>query len=131
MVRCYQVDLRVNGGFTLAMAFEAMKKMQQETDLIDESVTISYDDKVRLTAGFYDNFEQFFDLFSSVLWNDKEFIKKHVSSSFPKCLDPEVIELAIKNIAKSMNKLKYDFTDKDKEELLKLAGLSKGYTKRI
>ena len=36
MVKCYQVDLKVNEGNALLLVFDAMKRMQRETDLIDE-----------------------------------------------------------------------------------------------
>ena len=48
MRRCFNVDLKVENGCTLLMVFDAMKRMQQECDLIDESVTISYDDKIKM-----------------------------------------------------------------------------------
>ena len=123
MGKCFQVDLKVNCSYTLLMVFEAMKQMQKECSLIDESVTISFDDKIKLTAGFYDDFETFYDLFMSVLYNDKEFIMKHVRTVFPNYLDSGVIDLAVNNIIESLNLLDKGLTREEKEELIKLSGI--------
>ena len=130
MERCFKVDLRVKDGCTLLMVFDAMKRLQQETDLIDESVTISYNDKIKLTAGFYETFDELDDLFASVMWGDKEFIKKHASEVLSKYQDSGVIESAINNICESMEKMNYKLSYEEKEELLKLA-FKKRHTKRI
>lgn len=101
MVRCFQVDLRLKDGFTRIMAFDVMKQMQQESKFIDESVTISYD-YITLTAGFYDNFYDFDDLFTSVICKDKELIKSHVKEYFPNIQDSDVRNTAINNICESL-----------------------------
>ena len=75
MVRCFQVDLKIKDGYTRQMVFAAMKQMQQACNLIDESTTLSDDYYIKLTAGFYENYEDFDDLFMSVLSKDMEMIK--------------------------------------------------------
>ena len=70
MGRSFKVDLKVEKGHTLLLVYSAMKELQQESNLIDESVSISYDDKITITAGFYDSFDELYDLFMSILWND-------------------------------------------------------------
>jgi hypothetical protein len=127
MGKCFNIDLRVKNGHTLILVFDAMKLLQQESSIVDESVTISYDDKIKLTAGIYDNFEEFDDLFMSVVWCDKEMIKKHVSEYISKYPDDEIKKSAIDNICESMERMNHGFSDYEKEDLIKLSG---GYMKR-
>ena len=118
MERCFQIDLRTNKGYTLLMVFNAMKEMQQESNLIDDSVTISYDDKIRLTAGFYDSFDDFDDLFMSVLFKDKEL------NYFPNIQDPDVRKAAFWNVFASLRRVcngKIDFSASEIEELERLS----------
>ncbi len=98
MGRCFSVDLKIENGYNLLMAFDAMKRMQQESDLIDESVTISYNDKIKITAGLYNSFDELDDLFMSIICCDKELIKKHVREVLSKYQDSDVIKLALDNI---------------------------------
>ncbi len=124
MVRCFQVDLKIKDGYTRLMAFAAMKQMQQDCDLIDESTTLSDDYYITLTAGFYANYEDYNDLFMSVLSKDKEMIKKHVKNYFPNIEDPDTKKAAINNICESTRRLNYGHTyfyGKDLEELYELA----------
>lgn len=130
MERCFKVDLKIENGYTLLMVFDAMKRMQQESYLIDESVTISYSDKIKITAGLYDSFDELDDLFMSILCCDKELIKKHVREVLSKYQDSKVIESAIDNICESMEYMSHKFSCEEKEELLKLARLKNGYIKR-
>ena len=130
MRRSFNVDLKVENGCTLLMVFDAMKRMQQECDLIDESVTISYDDKIKITAGLYDSFDELDDLFMSIICCDKELIKKHAREVLSKYQDSEVIESAVENICESMEHMNQKFSFEEKEELVKLARLKNGYTKR-
>ena len=134
MVRCFHVDLKIKDGYTRLMAFAAMKQMQHDCDLIDESTTLSDDYYITLTAGFYENYEDYDDLFMSVLSKDKEMIKKHVKKYFPNIEDPDTKKAAIKkfteelkavnNICESTRRLNYGHTyfyGKDLEELYELA----------
>ena len=130
MGKSFNVDLRVKNGCTLLMVFDAMKRLQQESSLIDKSVTISYDDRIKITAGLYNTFDEFDDLFMSVVFCDKELIKRHVSEILSKCDDSELVESAINNICDSMEHMKHGYRCDEKEELLKLAGIKEGYTKR-
>ena len=131
MRRCFYVDLKVENGCTLLMVFDAMKRMQQECDLIDESVTISYDDKIKITAGLYDSFDELDDLFMSIICCDKELIKKHVKDVLSKYQDSNVVELAIDNICESMEQMNHKFNFEEKEELINLASKKRSYIKRI
>ncbi len=130
MSRCFKVDLKIENGYTLLMVFDAMKRMQQESDLIDESVTISYGDRIKITAGLYDSFDELDDLFMSIICCDKELIKKHAREVLSKYQDSEVIESAVENICESMEHMNQKFSFEEKEELVKLARLKNGYTKR-
>ena len=130
MGKCFKVDLRVKSGCTLLMVFDAMKRLQQESELIDDSVTISYDDKIKITAGMYNSFDEFDDLFMSIVFGDKELIENHVSKVLSNYKESEAIESAIDNICESMNKMNYKYTSKEKEDLFKLVGLNKGHAKR-
>ena len=130
MSRCFKVDLKIENGYTPLLVFDAMKRMQQESDLIDESVTISYGDRIKITAGLYDSFDELDDLFMSIICCDKELIKKHAREVLSKYQDSEVIESAIENICESMEHMNQKFSFEEKEELVKLAGLKNGYTKR-
>ena len=130
MGRCFNVDFKVKEGCTLVMVFDAIKRLQQESDLIDESVTISYNDKVKITAGLYNSFDELDDLFMSIIFCDKELIKDHVKDVLSKNKDSELISEAVDNICKSMENMNNKFSCAEKEELYKLAGLKKGYTKR-
>lgn len=123
MRRCYGVNFEMRGGSYLKMVFEAMKKVQAETDLVDDSATISYDEKTKLTAGFYDNYDDFDDIFYAVLTSDKELIKRHVEKCFPTCDDPDVKEDALKNIYNAMKSLGNEFTNEEYEELKKLSSV--------
>ena len=131
MEKCFKIDLKIEKGYTLLMVFDAMKRLQQESDLIDESVTISYGDKIKLTAGLYDSFDELDDLFMSIICCDKELIKRHVSEVLSKHQGSEVVKLAIDNICESMKNMNHKFSIEEKEELIKLAVLNKGYNKRI
>jgi endonuclease III len=131
MGKCFKVDLQIENGYTLLIVFDAMKKLQQETSLIDESVTISYNDKIKITAGIYDSFEELDDLFMSIICCDKELIKNHVREILSKHQDPEVLKSAIDNICESMEHMNHKYSSEEKEELIKLAGLKKGKAKRI
>jgi hypothetical protein len=132
MQKCFQVDLRLKDGFTRAMAFDAMKQMQQESSLIDESITISYD-YITLTAGFYDNFYDFDDLFLAVVCKDKELIKNHVKEFFPNIQDQDVRNAAINNICESLRRYndgRVFFLTSEIEELKKISiGKRKVYSK--
>ena len=130
MGSCFKVDLKLENGYTLLMVFDAMKRMQQETDLIDDNVTISYNDKIKITAGLYDSFDELDDLFMSVLYCDKELIKRHISEVLSKYSDSEVIKSAIDNICESMKNMNHEFSYEEKKELIKLAGLKREYTKK-
>ena len=130
MGRSFKVDLKIENGYTLSMVFNAMKRMQQESSLIDESVTISYGDRIKITAGLYNSFDELDDLFMSIVCCDKELIKKHVSKVLSKYQDSEVIESAINNICESMEHMNMKFSFEEKEELIKLARSKNGYTKR-
>ena len=133
MGRCFDVDLKINNGYTLLMVFDAMKRLQQESELIDESVTITYDDKIKLTAGLYNTFDEFNDLFMSVIYTDKELIKRHVSEVLSKYQESDVIGSAIDNICESMNHMNHmnhKYSDEEKEELVKLVNSKKEYAKR-
>ena len=130
MSRCFKVDLKIENGYTLLMVFDAMKRMQQESDLIDESVTISYGDRIKITAGLYDSFDELDDLFMSIICCDKELIKKHAREVLSKYQDSEVIESAVENICESMEHMNQKFSFEEKEELVKLARLKNVYTKR-
>ncbi len=116
----YQMDLKVKDGCTLKMVFKAMKKMQQEGNVVDDSTTISYGDNITLTAGFYENFDEFFELFISIIWNDKEQIKSHVQNVLSKYVDCGEILTAIDNICRSMQREKHALTEEEKEELYAL-----------
>ena len=129
MRRCFKMDLRVDNGCTLLMVFDAMKRMQQESSLIDESVSISYDDKIKITAGLYNNFDEFDDIFMSIIFHDKELIKKHVKEVISQCQDSDVVKSAIDNICKSMENSDYKYSEEEKEELYRLAN-SKAKVKR-
>ena len=131
MVRCFQVDLKIKDGYTRQMVFAAMKQMQQACNLIDESTTLSDDYYIKLTAGFYENYEDFDDLFMSVLSKDMEMIKKHVEKYFPNIEDPDTKKAAINNICESTRRLNYGHTyiyGKELEELFELSK-SKGRIK--
>ena len=111
------------------MVFDAMKEMQQESNLIDDSVTISYDEKIRLTAGFYDSFDDFYDLFMSVLFKDKELIKKHIINYFPNIQDPDVRKAAFRNVFASLRRVCNGEIDFSASEIEELERLSVGKTK--
>ena len=130
MGKCFKINLQVENGYTLPLVFDAMKRLQQESSIIDESITISYDEKVKITAGLYDSYEEFDDLFMSIIWCDKELIKKHVSEVLSKYQEPETIKSAIDNIFESMEHMEHEFSEEEKDELIKLAGLKKGHAKR-
>ena len=130
MGRCFNVDLKINDGYTLLMVFDAMKRLQQESELIDESVTITYDDKIKLTAGLYNTFDEFDDLFMSIIYTDKELIKRHVTEVLSKYQESDVIGSAIDNICESMNHMNHKYSDEEKEELVKLVNSKKEYIKR-
>lgn len=117
----YQVDLKVKNGCTLKMVFNAMKMMQQEGNTaIDNSVTISYGDNITLTAGFYEDFSEFFDLFMAIIYNDKELIKNHAKNVLSKYMDTGEIPIAITNICKSMAREKHELNNDEIEELYAL-----------
>ena len=131
MSRCFKVDLKIENGYTLLMVFDAMKRMQQESDLIDESVTISYGDRIKITAGLYDSFDELDDLFMSIICCDKELIKKHVKDVLSKYQDSDAVESAIDNICESMEHMNHKFSFEEKEELIKSASIKRSYIKRI
>lgn len=123
MRRCYDVNFEMKGGAYLRMVFDAMKRVQEESELVDDSATITYDSSVKLTAGFYKNSDDFDDLFMSVITCDKELIKRHVEKYFPMINDPDVKEGALNNICNSMDSLGKGFTVDEYEELKKLSGV--------
>ena len=117
----YEVNLKVKDGCTLEMVFDAMKMMQQEGNpAIDNGVTISYRDNITLTAGFYEDFNELFDLFLAIVWNDKEQIKSHVQNVLSKYVDCGEILTAINNICKSMAREKHELNNDEIEELYAL-----------
>ena len=125
MSKCYQVDLRINEGHSLPLVFDAMKKMQQATNLIDESTTISYSDKFKLTAGFYDDAEIFYELFIAVFFNDMDMVKSHIVKEFPSDLDPEIRKLAVDNICESYYPDHRKLSEEEKDELYRLANVKR------
>ena len=115
MGKSYKIDLEIENGYALLMGFDAMKKLQQESSLIDEQATISYKEKVKITAGLYDTFEELDDIFMSIITRDKELVKKHISDVLSTEEDPEVKRAAIENICESMKNMNQEFSKKEKE----------------
>ena len=121
MEKCYHIDFSVNPGYTLEMVFNAMKKIQHETDVVDNSTTITLNDTITMTAGFYEDFEEFHGLFLGIVWKDMSMISDHARYVLSKyAADQSVIQEAVDNIGKSLARCGYVFTTGEKDRLLEL-----------
>ncbi len=114
--------LEVKEGSTVKTVFEQMKELQSVSEYADNTVVIKYTDDFELMAGFYDDFDDFYDLFDAIMYRDIVRIKNHVATFFPK-LNSNEAKMAIKYICRSLNNYSIKLSN---EEVAELYNLSRG-----
>ena len=113
MDEVFVVNLELKGG-DIVETFRRLKELQKKDSVFNDSTTISFF-HVKLTAGFYETFEEFADLVQAVISKNKEGIINHVKKVFPKYADNEELNPALFNIIISSQKLGMSFTDEEED----------------
>ena len=119
MDKMFEVNLEAKDGVRLDELFNQLKLMKDFNRLLDDSTSITFN-RCKLTAGFYDNYSEFEELYIAVMSGDKEKIINHVKDTLSKYQDNEAVFSAITNITSSLKLHGIEFTDEEKEELDKV-----------